>query len=138
MKKLTTLLLAAGLVFAASAPASAVDVKVDGQYVFDYQIGEKVVNKEVTKANNFEGAGQRLRLGLSLAASENLSGYIQFQDDQVWGASPNKHGDMEIRLRQAYIDWIIPQTSVKVRMGRQQLGLPTDAIGNWNAIMTTP
>lgn len=136
MKKLTTLLLAAGLVFAASAPASAVDVKVDGAYTFDYQVGEQLAKKGAD--NNFEGAGQRLRLGLTLAASENLSGYVQFQDDQVWGASPNKHGDMEIRLRQAYIDWIIPQTSVKVRMGRQQLGLPTDAIGNWNAIMTTP
>uniref|UniRef100_UPI0026148550 outer membrane homotrimeric porin n=1 Tax=uncultured Mailhella sp. TaxID=1981031 RepID=UPI0026148550 len=133
----TTLLLAAGLVFAASAPASAVDVKVDGAYTFDYQIGEKVVNeKHKSKVNNnFDGAGQRLRLGLTLAASENLSGYIQFQDDQIWGASPDKQGDMEIRLRQAYIDWIIPQTSVKVRMGRQQLGLPADAIGGWNAIM---
>ncbi len=144
MKKITTLLLAAGMVFAASAPASAVDVKVDGQYVFDYQIGGKVVNhrdygsKTGTTANNYEGAGQRLRFGLTLATSENLSGYVQFQDDQMWGDSPYKHGDMEIRMRQAYIDWIIPQTPVKVRMGRQQIGLPGDAIyDSWNAIMTT-
>ena len=37
-------------------------------------------------------------------------------------------------MRQAYIDWVIPQTVVKVRMGRQLVGLPEDAFGK-NAIM---
>ena len=42
MKKLTTLLLAAGMVFAASAPASAVDVKMDGIYEFQFTQGAGV------------------------------------------------------------------------------------------------
>ena len=135
MKKLTTLLLAAGMVFAASAPASAVDVKVDGVYDFSF----------VTQSTGFEGqnvqhAAQRLRLGLSFIQSENLSGYFQAQVGvDEWGVHSNIDGNSEkhgngISARQAYIDWIIPQTVVKVRMGRSLFGLPADAISGHNAI----
>ena len=74
MKKLTTLLLAAGLVMAASAHASAVDVKMDGQYLFNFITGEKAGTGQ-----NFDRAGQRLRLGMTFTANENLSGYFQMQ-----------------------------------------------------------
>ena len=37
-------------------------------------------------------------------------------------------------MRLAYVDWMIPQTAVKVRMGRQGVGLPADAFGK-SAIM---
>ncbi len=56
MKKLATLLLAAGMVVAASAPASAVDVKMDGEYMFSFISGERF-----GAADNFDRAGQRLR-----------------------------------------------------------------------------
>jgi len=135
MKKLTTLLLAAGLVFAASAPASAVDVKMDGVYDFAF-----VSQSKGLQGQNLENAAQRIRLGMTFTASENLSGYFQMQvGTDEWGTHTNidyngdKHGN-GISARQAYIDWIIPQTDVKVRMGRSIFGLPKDAFGN-NAIM---
>ena len=136
MKKLTTLLLAAGLVFAASAPASAVDLKMDGQYLFNFITGERVGTGQ-----NFDEAGQRLRLGMTLTANENLSGYFQVQVgtgvDSTgvydWGSDPSGNST-KIGMRQAYVDWVIPQTVVKVRMGRQLVGLPEDAFGK-NAIM---
>ena len=136
MKKLTTLLLAAGLVFAASAPASAVDLKMDGQYLFSFITGERVGTGQ-----NFDEAGQRLRLGMTLTANENLSGYFQVQVGTGvnstgvydWG-SDTSGNSTKIGMRQAYIDWVIPQTVVKVRMGRQLVGLPEDAFGK-NAIM---
>ena len=136
MKKLTTLLLAAGLVFAASAPASAVDLKMDGQYLFSFITGERVGTGQ-----NFDEAGQRLRLGMTLTANENLSGYFQVQvgtgvdstGTYDWGSDPSGNST-KIGMRQAYVDWVIPQTVVKVRMGRQLVGLPEDAFGK-NAIM---
>lgn len=135
MKKLTTLLLAAGMIFAASAPASAVDVKMDGQYLFNFITGERVAT-----GDNFDQAGQRLRLGMTFTANENLSGYFQVQvgtgattGTYDWG-SDTSGNSAEIGMRQAYVDWMIPQTTVKVRMGRQLIGLPEDAFGK-NAIM---
>ena len=136
MKKLTTLLLAAGMIFAASAPASAVDVKMDGEYMFNFILGERVGT-----GNNFDQAGQRVRLGMTFTANENLSGYFQVQvgtdpDKSTiydWG-SDTAGNSTKIGMRQAYIDWMIPQTTVKVRMGRQLVGLPEDAFGK-NAIM---
>ena len=136
MKKLTTLLLAAGMIFAASAPASAVDVKMDGEYLFNFALGERVAT-----GDNFDNAGQRLRLGMTFTANEDLSGYFQVQvgtavDNPTvydWG-SDTTGNSTKIGMRQAYVDWMIPQTTVKVRMGRQLIGLPEDAFGK-NAIM---
>ena len=126
MKKLYALLIAAGMVVASAAPASAVDVKVDGQHQFTFDTTSTGFNGE-----NTELAKQRLRLGLSMAASENLSGYVQFQllHNRMMGQSDGAHGDNDTTVRQMYIDWTVPGTAAKVRMGRQLLGLPADAFG---------
>ncbi len=132
MKKLATLLLAAGMVVSASAPASAVDVKVDGQHQFTFDTTSTGFN-----GANTELAKQRLRLGLTMAASENLSGYVQFQmlNDRLMGDTGGTHGATDdTTVRQMYIDWLIPGTAAKVRMGRQLMGLPADAFG-CNSVM---
>ena len=72
MKKLTTLLLAAGLVFAASAPASAVDVKMDGEYVFQFTRWAGLDFAE--NGADFDRARQRVRLGMTASVSENQYG----------------------------------------------------------------
>ena len=132
MKKLATLLLAAGMVVASTAPANAVDVKVDGRYRFSFMTGETEFqggNKEVVQ--------QRVRLGLTMAASENLSGYFQIQAGKdKWGTDESNAGNKNIQTRMAYIDWTVPTTSVKVRMGRHQFGLPAEAFGN-NSILAS-
>ena len=146
MKKLATLLLAAGMVVSASAPASAVDVKADAQFLYSFTSSSQGFN-----GDNKELLKQRVRLGLSMAASENLAGYIQFQllNNHKMGDTGGTHGDNDITVRQMYMDWIIPGTSAKVRMGRQLLGLPADAFGcnavidaGWGAhdgiVATTP
>lgn len=132
MKKLATLLLAAGMFVAASAPASAVDVKMDGEYVFTFMSGEYFGS-----GDNFDRAGQRLRLGMTFTASENLSGYMQLQagigadstSNYNWGVSNN--ANTMVGVRQAYIDWMIPDTTVRVRMGKMVgvAGLAFDAMG---------
>ncbi len=73
---------------------------------------------------------------MTFTASENVSGYLQLQagiggeNDAAaydWGTSNN--ANTKIGVRQAYIDWMIPQTTVKVRMGKVLAGLPFDAMG---------
>jgi len=129
MKKLVTLLAAAGMVVASTAPASAADVKLDGFYRYTFGTGSTGLN-----GKNQEVAHQRMRLGLTITASENLSGYTQFQlGTTEWGAS-RKHGEFDVQSRQYYIDWQVPAAPVKVRMGRQQLGLPADAFGGNNVL----
>jgi len=133
MKKLVTLLAAAGMVVAASAPANAVDVKVSGFHAFTFE-----TQQQGFTGQNLENALQRTRLGLNFVASENLSGFLQFQmGTNEWGSyvdaqteKGNKHGRVDVQTRQAYVDWIVPGTSVKVRMGRQQVGLPGEAFGD--------
>ena len=144
MKKLVTLLAAAGMVVAASAPANAVDVKADTSWRLSFKAGETGF-----KGGNKEQIKQRLRLGLTAVASENLSGYFQFQigkDD--WGTTTNTHGAhaykagagsadaTNMTLRQSYIDWTVPGTAAKVRMGRFALGLPADAMGYGNLVFS--
>ncbi|MBR3880314.1 MAG: outer membrane homotrimeric porin [Mailhella sp.] len=134
MKKLTTLLLAAGMVFAATAPASAIDVKFDGQFDFNFARGTNFYDKEFQEPT-LEGARQRLRLGMSFVASENLSGYFMMQagtsewGDVATGGAFNKEKGEVLSARQVYIDWVIPQTSIKVRMGKSHIGLPAGANG---------
>ena len=129
MKKLATLLLAAGMVVASTAPASAADVKLDGFYRYSFG-----TSSEGFTGKNKEVAQQRMRLGLTIAASENLSGYTQFQlGTTPWGGS-RKHGEFDVQSRMYYIDWKVPAAPVKVRMGRQGLGLPADAFGGNNVL----
>ncbi|MBQ4615689.1 MAG: outer membrane homotrimeric porin [Mailhella sp.] len=124
MKKIVTLALAAAFTVASYAPASAVDFKMDAEVLYQFQ----------TSAENFEGentefTGQRIRLGMTAAASDNLSGYFQLQiGEDLWGTTTNTHGAHEeetITLRQAYIDWTVPGTDVKVRMGRHAFDMPS-------------
>lgn len=130
MKKFTTLFLAAGMLMAAAAPANAVDVKLDGTYAFSFESGSMGFG-----GANFEKALQRLRLGATMTASDNLSGYVQFQmgtDD--WGTADSNAGFKNISTRQIYIDWTVPSTDIKVRMGRSCLGLPAEAFGSSSVI----
>ena len=119
MKKLATLLLAAGMVVASTAPANAVDVKVSGEYRHSFSTGS-----DFTGANA-EDFRHRMRLNLALAASENLSAFVQFQlnHGNQWG-NTTKHGYTgktdDITVRMMYLDWTVPGTSIKVRSGRHQ------------------
>ena len=141
MKKLVTLLAAAGMVVAASAPANAVDVKLGARYRTAFATGQGF------DGNNREDIRHRMRLELTMAASENLSAFVQFQINHQnrWGMT-DKHGHTgatfgndgasrhSITARMMYLDWTVPGTAIKVRSGRQDLGLPNEAFGG-NSIL---
>ncbi len=148
MKKLATLVLAAGLVFCSVTGASAIDFKAKGQWImsFDYGQGGDGYSDLNGGGNTVVGSGfgsgspdnfnatQRVRLQLEAVASESLSGTVYFEignsnwGDNAGGAALGADRTV-IEVKQAYLDWVVPNTDVKVRMGIQGLSLPSFTSG---------
>ena len=148
MKKLSVLFLAASLLFGAVNTVQAIDFKIKGsfQFGFDYvnggnfmkrdRLGKNVMGQQWAASHqqrdSFE-AVQRLHLQLDAVASENLSGTVFFEiGEQRWGYASQggalgSDGTM-VKLKQVYIDWMIPNTTLKVRMGMQGVELPGFAL----------
>ena len=84
--------------------------------------------------DNFE-ARQRLRLQLDAVASENLSGSVIFEmGDQIWGQSATGGAlgadGTVVEVKNAWLDWMVPDTDIKVRMGLQGFFLPSMTTGS--------
>ena len=143
MKRLMTLVLAAGLVFSAANGAQAIDFKASGQWLMGFAGGDgSLVNKirdngKMKKAENSDKftAAQRVRLQIDAVASESLSGTVFFEiGDTTWGQAGSggalgADGTI-IEVKRAYIDWAVPNTDLKFRMGLQGLALPNAAGGS--------
>lgn len=144
MKRLVTLVLAAGLVLSAASGAQAIEFKASGQWLMGFNAADgSLVNKtrgqgeKMKKANNEDifSAGQRIRLQLDAIASESLSGTVFFEiGDTTWGQAKTGGAlgadQTIIEVKRAYIDWAVPNTELKVRMGLQGLALPNAAGGS--------
>lgn len=124
MKKMSTLALATAFTIGAAMPASAVDIKLDGEMLYQFQTAS-----EEFAGGNTEFIGHRLRLGVNMSASDKLSGYVQFQvGEEHWGTAIDANGgqaEKSLFLRQMYLDWSIPGTQAKVRMGRHAFDMPS-------------
>ena len=150
MKKLTTLALAAAMVMGAATCASAIDFKAKGQWQFGFNVGDATMTNKVnlgngnnhhTNTDDIFGARQRVRLQLDAVASEALSGTVFFEiGHQRWGEGGSGAAmgadDTVVKVRQAYLDWVVPQTDLKIRMGIQNLSLPSVA-GDGNVLDNT-
>ena len=143
MHKLSLLLLAAGLAAGISlgtaSSASAIDFNVKGQWIasFDYgKNGSFTGGHGMTGYNNREdtfSARQRQRIQVDAKASETLSGTLFFEiGDVVWGQASTGGAlgadGRIIEIKNAYLDWAVPDTNIKVRMGIQGLGAPSFAL----------
>ena len=68
-------------------------------------------------------------------ASESLSGTVFFEiGDQMWGnaesgAALGADGKV-VKVKNAYIDWMVPNTDLKLRMGLQAVAMPNVAGGS--------
>ena len=150
MKKILTLLMAAGMLLGAASGASAIDFKAKGQWLMGFGVGEtnpvsKIrvrdgLKKKYSSADQFQ-AKQRVRLQLDAVASEALSGTVFFEiGTQTWGQEKSggalgADGANQIKIKRAYIDWAVPDTDLKFRMGIQGVALPNVAGGS--AVMDT-
>lgn len=146
MKKIAVLLLVAGMLCAVPGGASAIDFSAKGRWAYNFSYGQ---HGNFTEGGNKTGyssgedefeAAQQVRLQLDAKASENLSGTVHFELGgynrgmmQYWGAS-NSGGSLGadgnwVKVKNAFLDWTVPQTALKVRMGIQPMQLP-DYINN--------
>jgi len=139
MKRLATLLLAAGLVFGASQAAQAIEFKGSG--IFEAYFGWSNAHNGNAFPDN--GAAdsydrfrpsQRVRLKLEMIASENLRAVFQIENNILWGSQDSGGqlgGDgVEVQVKHAYLDWVIPTTDVQVRIGLQPVILPGMVAGS--------
>ena len=140
MKKILTLMLAAGMLLGAASGAKAIDFKASGEWLVGFGLGDGSLIKDVDnkKYHNDDtfNAGQRVRLQLDAVASESLSGTVFFEiGDQMWGQSESggalgADSTSVVKLKNAYIDWMVPNTDLKLRMGLQAVALPNVAGGS--------
>ncbi len=78
--------------------------------------------------DNFRAAS-RFRTQIDVIASENLKGVVFFEiGHQNWGytsqgASLGTDGK-EVKVRYSYVDWVVPNTDARVRVGLQKYTLP--------------
>ena len=139
MKKIATLVLAAGLVLSAVTGAQAIDFKAKGQWIMSFDYGQGGAFNDDRGwgkggEDEFE-ARQRVRLQLDAVASEALSGTVYFEiGDTIWGKA-DQGGALGadgkvVEVKRAYIDWAPPATDLKVRMGIQGIALPSFTTGS--------
>ena len=139
MKKILTLMLAAGMLLGAASGAKAIDFKASGEWLVGFGLGDGSLIKDVDNKKHHHddtfNASQRVRLQLDAVASESLSGTVFFEiGDQMWGNAESGGAlgadGKEVKVKNAYIDWMVPNTDLKLRMGLQAVALPNVAGGS--------
>lgn len=128
-RKNTLLMLLFMLVMACPQSASAVDARMMGFTDVTMQWADTSFNRNAS-SDRFQ-ATQRSRFWLQLSTSEYLKGMLMFEIDNIWGADKTgmRGGQLgtdgfNIGVKESYIDWFIPDTSIRVRMGLQSFILP--------------
>ena len=135
MKKLLTLLLAAGLMLGGASAAKAVDIKISGEWDFTAQWTNLAMSKQSESKDQHSAFYQRLLTQIDIIASEAVSGVVLFEiGDTLWGRSAAATGDeaggglgadgINIKVKSAFLDWIVPHTELQIRMGLQEVVLP--------------
>ncbi len=136
MKKLATLLLAAGMLLVAAGGAKAIDFKSKGEWIFGFGAVESTFKASPgSQGKDVFQAIQRVRLQLEAVANEALSGVVYFEiGQQNWGRG-NQGGALGadgtmVKIKRAYLDWVVPDTTLKLRMGIQGITFPNTAGGS--------
>ncbi|MBQ4132432.1 MAG: outer membrane homotrimeric porin [Desulfovibrionaceae bacterium] len=140
MKKLLSLVVAGGLLAASASMATAADIKVKGQLNFGFGLydGSSFVKHDGDE--NFD-ANQRLRTQVDIIASESLKGVARFEIGETewgggsgatWGGPAAGRGmggamgadGVAVEVKWLYLDWLVPETDLQVRMGIQPFATP--------------
>lgn len=131
MKRMITLLLAAGLALGATTTADAAEIKAKGLWHNTLSFADR--NFEEHNGEDSLQAVTRLRTQIDFIASQNLKGVLYLEvGPHEWGKTSTGGSlgtdGVIVKVRYNYVDWVIPETSVKVRMGLQNFTLPGFAI----------
>ena len=128
MKRMMTLLLAAGLVLGAGmGSAKAVELTANGTWQFGWSWMQGLGGDSADSSDTFK-AKSRLRTQFNFIASEELQGVLQLEIGNAnWGGEDgwaSGNDGVNIKVRYAYVDWVVPGADIKVRMGLQPMSAP--------------
>ena len=140
MKKLLSFVVAGALLAGTAAMASATDIKVKGKFDFGFGLYDGATFQKHDGSENFD-ALQRFRTQIDFIASESLKGVAAFEigntywgsgGGATWGGDSTGRGagggmgadGVAVEVKHLYIDWLVPQTDLQVRMGIQPFALP--------------
>lgn len=113
-----------------------------GFAVGDGNLVRREEGRNTTAEDDRFGAAQRVRLQLDAVASEALSGAVFFEiGTQTWGRDVDDLGNgglggalgtdgVIVKVKHAYLDWMVPHTALHLRMGLQAIVLPNVAGGS--------
>lgn len=132
MKKICCLFLTAAIATCLTTESHAIQFKAKGVWLASFQYGQNgnFTDKGHTgydpSEDEFE-ARSRVRIILDAVASESLSGQVYFEIGKfIWGKGANPQGGgalgadgVIVKVKRAYIDWTMPNTDLKLRMGLQ-------------------
>lgn len=122
-KALVTMILLLAVV-AVALPASAFEVKYGGLFRTRLQMNDSLTASQGNDNQNY--IDQRLRIYFEFIASENLKLVTGLEWDTMWGGNISKirygHRDtINAELKHAYVDFMIPCTPVRAKVGLQPI-----------------
>lgn len=126
MKRLCSLCLTLGMLCGAAATAGAVEIKAKGTWEI---LSEWSNVAPLNGPNDRFATLQRLRTQVEIISSNALKGVVFFEiGDTNWGKA-SEGGALgtdakNIEVRYSYVDWQVPNTDLRVRMGLQPIILP--------------
>ncbi len=134
MKRYMTIGIALLAVLAIAAPSFAgVEFKYGGLYRARLQSNQNITDGTDLVEDNSNWIDQRIRMYFSFIASERLQMVTKWEADTVWGnetAGAGRHGGgdvgsdaVNLEMKNAYIDFLIPQTPVRATVGVQGIAL---------------
>lgn len=116
-----------------------IDVKIKGKWDFSFGWAQNLSAFKHDKGKRYRKndngiAVQRVRTQLNFITSESLQGVLQFEIGNLhWGrggeAGRSSGGALgadgvNVETKHAYLDWVVPHSSLRLRMGLQGLALP--------------
>lgn len=138
-KQCMVTMLAAAMLLGSVGGAKAIEFNAAGEWLVGFGVGDhhllnKAGGNKYSNDDKF-GAAQRVKLQLDAVASESLSGTVFFEiGTQNWGSAGDGAAlgadGLQVKVKNAYIDWAVPNSDLKFRMGLQGVAMPNVAGGS--------
>jgi hypothetical protein len=135
MKRLATLLFAVAFTFAMVAPAGAIEVNVKGSFHFAFGINSSGASNlsESASTEHFHSR-YRARTIIDFIADENTKGVLYLSSEsRDWGSQANGTSldttSHSLFTREAYLDWSVPDTGLRLKVGLQAAAFPGAVAG---------
>ena len=130
MKRFTLVALLAAMLFGIAFSASATELKVKGNLdIYGlWSANLRDFDSDNGDADNYFTT-QRMRTYFQFLASENLKAVLGLEMNADWGQDMGgdwgTDGTDYMRVKHAYMDFIIPDTTINVMAGLQSISLPS-------------